>query len=388
LALGSFDGKVRLVSAYSWQLAFVLPLVHPRELEAGFSGQAMQLTVECAATQTSLFGFTSAAQGEGKGEEGEEFRHEDGGGETLGAPAIAGPRQKQLPPQLQALRCGPLVPVRRTSGVEALPEEGVQEGAPEGSGSDSAAQTARQAATGSYFALRSQKTLPRAQAFIADSKRGLSSTGGANKTIKKPVTAANAVSTPAAPAAAPPSSHGSGFPAMGVSWVGWSSSGSLLAAREESHPRCVWVWRPLSAQLVAVLVMLEPVTCAKWRPHIQKAHLTTASEGVSWGASTKDQEQDQEQDVMAICTGNGRVYFWTAATGATYADVAATSAQGPEDGADWAHGRQHFTASSLQWTRDGRALVLRGKEAHCYCRVSLPTSLGLLRQQPGAAATK
>ena len=30
-------------------------------------------------------------------------------------------------------------------------------------------------------------------------------------------------------------------PRFGVSWLGWSPEGSLLALREESQPRCLWV---------------------------------------------------------------------------------------------------------------------------------------------------
>ena len=53
LALGAFDGKVRLISAYSWQVAFVLPLTHPREMEAGFNSQDLQLTVEISAVHSA-----------------------------------------------------------------------------------------------------------------------------------------------------------------------------------------------------------------------------------------------------------------------------------------------------------------------------------------------
>ena len=45
LAVGSYDGKVRLLSTRSWQVAFVLPLVHPRELDVGQDG-GVELAVE------------------------------------------------------------------------------------------------------------------------------------------------------------------------------------------------------------------------------------------------------------------------------------------------------------------------------------------------------
>ena len=55
-------------------------------------------------------------------------------------------------------------------------------------------------------------------------------------------------------------------PKFGVSWLGWSPEGNLLAMREESQPRCLWVWHALEAQLCALLVQMDSVVCARWRP--------------------------------------------------------------------------------------------------------------------------
>jgi hypothetical protein len=55
-------------------------------------------------------------------------------------------------------------------------------------------------------------------------------------------------------------------PKFGVSWLGWSPDGNLLAMREESQPRCLWVWHALEAQLCALLVQMDAVVCARWRP--------------------------------------------------------------------------------------------------------------------------
>jgi len=35
MAVGSYDGKVRLISMTSWTPALVLPLTHPRDMDAG-----------------------------------------------------------------------------------------------------------------------------------------------------------------------------------------------------------------------------------------------------------------------------------------------------------------------------------------------------------------
>ena len=47
LAVGSYDGNVRLLSARSWAVAFVLPACHPSEMPAIMS-QGVVTTVEVA----------------------------------------------------------------------------------------------------------------------------------------------------------------------------------------------------------------------------------------------------------------------------------------------------------------------------------------------------
>jgi hypothetical protein len=72
------------------------------------------------------------------------------------------------------------------------------------------------------------------------------------------------------------SGTGAGVPALGVSWLGWSGDADFLAAREASYPRCVWVWNMVDVKLAAVLVMVDSVACAAWRP---VSHIRAAS----WG---------------------------------------------------------------------------------------------------------
>jgi hypothetical protein len=359
LALGSFDSRVRLISAYSWQVAFVLPLVHPTELEAGFNGHGLKLTVEYSARPTTVFGGLDGADDSARG--GVEEEEEGDADPALDAdPSLraAALKQRQVPPGAQLLSCGAFKPsARRVGGEEdAAGEQTEEHVAGAADAADSPSSRAFHSQHGSYFALRSMKALPRAQAFVLETKRVLASTT-ASKTAKKPAAAA-ASTVAAAHHAGGHSASSSGFPAVGVSWVGWSKSSNLLAAREEAHPRCVWVWRPLHAQLLALIVTLEPVMCARWRSAPQDAceAAPTASE---------------EADVLAFCTGTDRVYFWTASGGVTFADMSALTGD-HLGGSSTRHG---FAVVALRWAEDGNTLVLRGKESHCVCHVSIPVLL-------------
>ena len=39
LAVTSYDGVIRLLSPVCWRVAFVLPMVHPREMKPGFGAE-------------------------------------------------------------------------------------------------------------------------------------------------------------------------------------------------------------------------------------------------------------------------------------------------------------------------------------------------------------
>lgn len=407
VALGSFDGKVRLLSMHSWQLAFALPLLHPRELEAGFNSARLLLTVEVAASAGTATRFLGGESGAGAGvEDGEgEDAVESLGGEAEGS--VPPVKQHQVPPTKQVLRSLAYVP-NRIRGV-LLDKEGnaIQTGAASGSASgdrpstraaeeeEEAREYALLASMESFFALRNAKTLPRAQAFQLEGKRTNTST--LSSTARRTATGTSGSTGGAATSSSVSSSSG-GFPAVGVSWVGWSSSSQLLAAREEAHPRCLWVWRPLQAQLLAVLVLLEPVTCARWRPLPTERIAVSGVPPAPAPASPSSKlppppptvsvsssggvrlAEGEESEVLAFCTGTSRVYFWTQASGVTFSDTNALSGDDGavrEGGVEEVHGHgqsqgQGFAVTSLLWAKDGRSLILRGKEAHCICRVSLP----------------
>ena len=394
IALGSFDGKVRLLSVYSWQVAFALPLLHPRELEAGFNSQGLLLTVEISVSGATRFGAGSVAE-----DEDESATADSLAGETAEGAHVQ-VKQHQAPPAKQVLRSVAYEP-NRLQGV-LLDRDGqvIQSNATEmektGQRLQHAAESERALQNmDTYFALRATKTLPRAQAFQLEGKRINTST--LSSTTRRAATAGGTTSSTTTSSSG---HHSSSYPAVGVSWVGWSCDNQLLAAREESHPRCLWVWRPLQAQLVALLVLLEPVTCARWRPtgydssNTQKnlppapprspsssalSPLPPVPPTESTTTSSSSLSSEVETEVLAFCTGTARVYFWTPSTGVTYSDMSTLTSETDSQADEGLTGASQvqnqgpgFSVTSLMWSKDGKSLLLRGKEAHCTCRVSLP----------------
>lgn len=268
MAVGSFDGKVRVLSAYSWQLAFTLPLVHPRDMDVGINPQRVVTTVEVAESAGAAGGL--------------EFTTAD-----LASSRLA-------PSASSVFRAGTLSePSREIAYVK-----------------------------------RMVKTLPR----VAVDPRSNTKSGGA-------------------------------FPLMGVSWVQFSGGCEFLAAREEAHPRCLWVWSPVQSRLVALLVQLEAVSCAQWRP----AGACINGKGTTDNSSDAGAATSQSVvPLLAFCSGNSRVYFWNPFSGVTWTDVAAIDSEAP-----LGVGRGMTSVISLQWNGAGTQLLLRGKEAHCTCDVDL-----------------
>jgi len=122
---------------------------------------------------------------------------------------------------------------------------------------------------------------------------------------------------------------------MGVGWMAWSSDGLLLATKEEAHPRCLWVWRPLQARLEALLVLAEPLQCARWR---------------SAGSTA----------VLAFCSSSGRVGLWSS-------EVVRESQEGVDAGGGGVvsvvQGLVGLgVVQGLKWSADGQHLLVRGKD--------------------------
>lgn len=162
------------------------------------------------------------------------------------------------------------------------------------------------------------------------------------------------------------------LPKFGVSWIGWSACGNLLGARDDSHPRCLWIWNALEARLCDLLVQLDSIVCARWRPD-----------------TNMEQESPQSLPVLAFCCNTPRVYFWTP-NGSSWADLpastetvrtttparpsrltgASASAAAQQKAAQNMDSIVQLNVVGLKWSSDGLRLIIIGKERFCTCEVS------------------
>lgn len=192
-------------------------------------------------------------------------------------------------------------------------------------------------------------------------------------------------------------------PKFGVSWTGWSADGNLLAVREESQPRCLWVWHALEAQLCALLVQMDPVVCARWRPTLK-----TNPEDTSDPSTPPLNTFGVSMPVLAFVCNSPRVYFWTPSR-SLWADLPAlkmTSKPAPSSkpatstfksqkarsvsssastmsamsglGGGVGGDLVQLNAVGLKWTDDGRRLLVLGKDRFCSCEISFNEDDGSL----------
>jgi hypothetical protein len=62
--------------------------------------------------------------------------------------------------------------------------------------------------------------------------------------------------------------------------------------------RCLWVWSTFEAKLQALIVQIDPILCAQWRPALSdECTARTTSR------------------MLAFCTGTSRIYFWCSKEG-------------------------------------------------------------------------
>ena len=212
--------------------------------------------------------------------------------------------------------------------------------------------------------------------------------------------------------------------------MGRSHDGRILAAREASMTRCLWLWDPLEGKLIDLIVQMDPITCAQWRPardmnnsNDENQAPPLSSGGVTIRAIAYDGEvttedppppppsaptsssslsvqlpppppppstmeehiqtptQDQDKPLLAFCTGSSRVYFWTpGGQGIQWVDV-----KGPLNNSSFASTNTGTTTlttatglatsaihvTSLVWSRDGRRLLLRGRDCCQTCEVEI-----------------
>jgi hypothetical protein len=175
-----------------------------------------------------------------------------------------------------------------------------------------------------------------------------------------------------------------------------------MAAREESYPRCLWIWHGLEARLCDLLVQLDSIVCARWRPNKKVEH-SQGEEGEGQ-ADEEDGEDDSIGPVLAFCCNTPRVYFWTL-HGSSWADLPQMSASAatdilpkpsqrsssssrtssvtsmsqapplpPPHGEEIKPSVVDLSVSSLKWSPDGKRLLLIGKERFCSCDVSFASA--------------
>lgn len=117
----------------------------------------------------------------------------------------------------------------------------------------------------------------------------------------------------------------------------------MLAVRDESHPKCLWIYNPLTSKLLSLIVQLENISSARWRP--------TA------------------QTVLAFCTGTSKVYFWRpsvlSSDGGEVTSIDVNSSGSSKDQTPIKIG-----ITSIQWSSDGTHILLKGKEAYVACQYS------------------
>jgi WD40 repeat protein len=277
LALGSYDGRVRLLSTASWQCAHVLPLVHPLHMEPGLANGTL-CTVELTAAQAKAGGVDLSTASALSAEERAHFE------------------QEQL-----------IFDMTSSKGAKAAQEAMKSRGA--------------------CYVQKALRELP---------QRALS---------KKQLALLDTTS-------------------RGVSWLGWSADATLLAARDAMHPQCVWIWHAAKAQLVALLVQLDNVVCAQWRPLVR------------YGSVASSQAIDNIS-VLAFSCNSSRVYFWSSAAGVTHADLP----YNPDTST---------VINKMYWANDGSRLLLQGAEGLCCAEVfldSLGGAAGVVRKAASAVST-
>ena len=154
-----------------------------------------------------------------------------------------------------------------------------------------------------------------------------------------------------------PDPNARGSPKFGAFGLNYSADGTLLVAREESMPRCIWLWDVERVKLVAVIVQLENVLQARWQPN-----------------------PELNKNVIAFCTGTPRVYFWVAdGSHGNIGDKIARKENGETDEicpsisgtTFWSPlpDSDSFQVMNLRWNAAGNKIVAIGRDRFCCCDI-------------------
>lgn len=113
-------------------------------------------------------------------------------------------------------------------------------------------------------------------------------------------------------------------PKIGVGHVSFSNSCRFMATRNDNMPNTLWIWDVLTLKLATVLIQISSIKAIEWDP---------------------------VQDRLALCTGNNKLYFWSAA--------GCVSVEVPSEAL--------FQVNSFRWHHEGNSLVLLSKDRMCLC---------------------
>ncbi|TMW64402.1 hypothetical protein Poli38472_013024 [Pythium oligandrum] len=110
-------------------------------------------------------------------------------------------------------------------------------------------------------------------------------------------------------------------PKLGISRALWSCDSAFVATRSDQMPHNVWLWETETMKLHTAISFIHAVKALRWDPTSRR---------------------------LAICSGDNRVYLWSA-DGISWVDIPAGN----------------FKALGLRWNPAGNALIAVGKQEFC-----------------------
>jgi hypothetical protein len=310
VAVGSYDGKVRLLSARSWQVAFVLPLCHPGQMDASLTHIHSALHSQTL-TQIELKEDHSAPTSAWG---------------NIWVETIGGTDDEEVEVHQ---------PTSIGGGRGTSSSSSVLSGR---NGGGSAASNAHNKFGGSFSALaahsmKSSRCANRAPSvfIIKNHLRMLPRVQPDPRSAKMP-------------------------PLMGAHWAAFCpASGKYLACREESQLRCLWIWSLTDIKLCSLIVLQDNIVSSAWRPQ------AVQDEG-------GEAPQESQVPLLAFCTGTSRIYFWTPNE---KNQLSCVDIPLPTPALGTSTGIASILITSVSWTSNGRTLILSSRESFVTCDVKL-----------------
>ena len=102
----------------------------------------------------------------------------------------------------------------------------------------------------------------------------------------------------------------------------------------------LWIWDVTEASLSTLIVALDNITSASWRPQPSFVKSMTSDETHS---------KRTRGNALAFCTGTSRVYIYVVGEGGSPFSICIP--------------HEAFAVSSLSWNCDGSAILLQGNES-------------------------